>query len=137
MVAMDTGELIGQVLFDADPSAVTNAMRFSIPSTPAVLVPFQEDLLAAADASPKEFHDVFARLAQAVIALSASNIPPPRTVGELAKMSDMFRKASGLDGVHPGKGCGFFPHMPILRRGSVPVVDVEEVAEDPLEGFEI
>jgi type IV pilus assembly protein PilY1 len=37
MVAIDTGELVGQVLYDADPAEVTNAMRFSIPSTPAVL----------------------------------------------------------------------------------------------------
>jgi type IV pilus assembly protein PilY1 len=35
MVAMDTGQLIGQVLFDPDPSEVLNQMRFSIPSTPA------------------------------------------------------------------------------------------------------
>jgi type IV pilus assembly protein PilY1 len=34
---MDTGQLIGQVLFDPDPSEVLNQMRFSIPSTPAVL----------------------------------------------------------------------------------------------------
>ena len=37
MVAMDTGKVIGQVLFDSDPTAVTNAMRFSIASTPSVL----------------------------------------------------------------------------------------------------
>ena len=37
MVAMDTGQLVGQVAFDPDPTTVTNAMRYSIPSTPAVL----------------------------------------------------------------------------------------------------
>jgi type IV pilus assembly protein PilY1 len=37
MVAMDTGKLIGQVLFDPDPSELLNQMRFSLPSTPAVL----------------------------------------------------------------------------------------------------
>ncbi len=37
MEEMRTAKIIGKVLFDADPTAVTNAMRFSIPSTPAVL----------------------------------------------------------------------------------------------------
>ena len=37
MVAVDTGQLIGQVLFDSNPAEITNAMRYSIPSTPAVL----------------------------------------------------------------------------------------------------
>jgi len=37
MVAMDTGELIGQVVYDANPTETLNQMRFSIPSSPAVL----------------------------------------------------------------------------------------------------
>jgi len=37
MVAMDTGELIGRVVYDADPTETLNQMRFSIPSSPAVL----------------------------------------------------------------------------------------------------
>jgi len=37
MVAMDTGQLIGRVVYDANPLATLNQMRFSVPSTPAVL----------------------------------------------------------------------------------------------------
>ena len=74
-------------------------------------------------------------LAVGHLAEGAPSIPPPRSVGELAKLNEIYRKASGLDGRHASGDFKLVRPMRSLRRGSA--VEVEVVASDPLEGFEI
>ena len=102
--------------------------------TPAALVPFIEALRAAVHVGPQAFQVALANYAEALIAEGAPHISPPRSVGELGKLNDLYRKASGLDSAHSGR-VPFIRVMPSLRR--VPVVEVEEIEDDPLDGFVI
>ena len=102
---------------------------------PAALVPHLEALQAAAGANPQAFQKALAGCAEVLIAAGLENISPPRTVGELGKWNDIYRKASGLDGNRSGGDFKFVRPLRSLRRG--PVVEVEEIPDDPLDGFEI
>ena len=113
----------------------TPAELSELKETGAALVPFQEALKAAAGVNPQAFQHALADYAQALIAEGAPNIPPPRSAGELSRINDLYRKASGLDAKQgPGDTLHIRP-MRSLRR-SIPVVEVEEVA-NVFEGFEI
>ena len=57
-------------------------------------------------------------------------------MGELGKLNEIYRKASGLEGGHASGRVPFIRAMPSLRR-SPRVVEAEEVADDPLDGFVI
>ena len=56
-----------------------------------------------AGVNPQAFQKALANWAEALIAEGAPNIAPSRSVGELGKFYEIWRKASGLDGGHNGK----------------------------------
>jgi hypothetical protein len=122
-----------QGVVQAAPETVTKATGGKV--TSAALVPHQEALRATAGVNPKAFQNALANWAEALIAEGAPNIPPPRSVAELNKLNDLYRKASGLDGNHASGRVPFIRVMPSLRRG--PAVEAEEIEADPLDGFVI
>ena len=71
------------------PETVTKASGGKV--TPAALVPFIEALRAAVHVGPQAFQTALANYAEALIAEGAPNISPPRSVGELGKLNDIYR----------------------------------------------
>ena len=116
----------------AAPQALTKVSKGSGPS--AALMPHLKALRAAAGVNPKAFQRALASCAEVLIAEGAPNIAPPRSAGELSKMNELYRKASGLDGGHSGR-VPFIRPMRSLPR--TPQVVEAEVVVDAVEEFEI
>ena len=83
-----------------------------------------EALLAAIERGPQEFRAELRRTAQLAIAESIAAIPPPRTIGELAKWVDILYKTDRLDAKVPGSDTRGVRWARSLTRS---VVEVEVV----------
>jgi hypothetical protein len=90
------------------------------------------NLLEIAQTSPERFQEAVGAYLEGLMAQGIADIPPPRTISELAKLNSMIRQTRGLDSKTATGGL-FDPVRP-LRRATVTLVDAEP---DPLDGFEV
>jgi hypothetical protein len=87
------------------------------------------DLLLMADAPPAEFQAALAKWLQHAIARGIANVSGPRTVAELKALSELHRKAAGLDASDGSRGNEPLvnPRRSVSRRPVGVVVEVVEV----------
>ena len=105
-------------------SQLKNLAKANSPATPAL-----KTLQSLAANLPEEYQSALALFSQAQITEGIQDIPPPRTIGELEKWINIWRRAAGLDkDKSVGSGGLINPIRTVSRRGE---------SADPLEGFEV
>ena len=79
-------------------------------------------------ASPEEFQKEFSKFVRKLIVRGLANVPLPKTIKELQALSDMLRKAEGLDAKDKGNGvaAGLVSVRRVVRNPVVVDADTTE-----------